>query len=661
MSLNLAALAQAANEARGLGMDAVEKAASGHLGLPLGCAELGATLFGHAFRYNPDKPEWLNRDIFVLSAGHGSMFLYAWLHLSGYKVSLDDIKQFRQLSSTTPGHPEFRDTPGVEATTGPLGQGVGNGLGYAVACKMAQAHFNTKDHKIFDQKVVVLAGDGCLQEGVAQEASALAGHLHLDNLIIFYDSNDVTLDAMAIESQSEDTAKRYEAYGFEVVTVKEGHNIERILEAYEHAKNSTSGKPQLIILKTTIAKGITEVAGTNKGHGEAGVKFVAAARKGLGLPEEKFFVSKGTRDYFQAHKEKLQKEYASWEKLYSEWRSANPELAALLDSAKVTPDASKLFSVIPKFADAPIATRKAGSDVLQPLAKALPLFISGSADLHGSTLNYIAGAGDYTPKNTGGRNIKFGIREHAMGAMLNGFAYHGIFRPSGATFLVFSDYLRPSIRLAALSHLPVIYIFTHDSVAVGEDGPTHQPVETVSSLRLIPNLDVIRPGDHEETAGAFVAALSRTTGPTLLALCRQNLPNLSQFDVNARREGVLKGGYILQKETGALKVIVISTGSELNVAVEAAKRLGDGVRVVSMPSTYRFDQQPAEYKEEVLPSSCKKRVVIEAGVTPLWHKYVGLEGKIIGIDRFGTSAPGATVLKTLGITADAVVAAANSF
>jgi len=661
MSLNTAALAQAANEARGLGMDAVEKAASGHLGLPLGCAELGATLFGHALRYNPDKPEWLNRDIFVLSAGHGSMFLYSWLHLSGYKVSLDDIKQFRQLSSTTPGHPEFRDTPGVEATTGPLGQGVGNAVGYAVACKMSQAHFNTKDHKIFDQKVVCLAGDGCLQEGVAQEASAIAGHLHLDNLILFYDSNDVTLDAMAIETQSEDTAKRYEAYGFDVVTVKEGDNIARILEAYEHAKKSTSGKPQLIILKTTIAKGITEVAGTNKGHGEAGVKFVAAARKGLGLPEEKFFVSKGTRDYFQAHKEKLVAEYASWEKVYSEWRSANPELAALLDSAKVAPESSKLFSVVPKFADAPIATRKAGSDVLQPLAKALPLFISGSADLHGSTLNYIAGGGDYTPKTTGGRNIKFGIREHAMGAMLNGFAYHGIFRPSGATFLVFSDYCRPSIRLAALSHLPVIYIFTHDSVAVGEDGPTHEPVETISSLRLIPNLDVIRPGDHEETAGAFVAALSRTTGPTLLALCRQNLPNLSQFDVTVRREGVLKGGYILQKETGALKVIVISTGSELNVAVEAAKRLGDGVRVVSMPSTYRFDQQPAEYKEEVLPSSCRKRVVIEAGVTPLWHKYVGLEGKIVGIDRFGTSAPGAIVLKTLGITADAVVAAVNSF
>jgi len=661
MSLNTAALERASAEARGLAMDAVQKAASGHLGLPLGATELGAVLFGNSLRYNPDKPEWLNRDIFVLSAGHGSMFLYSWLHLSGYKVSLDDLKQFRQLSSTTPGHPEFRDTPGVEATTGPLGQGVGNAVGYAMATKMAAAHFNTPTHKIFDQKIVVLAGDGCLQEGVSAEASALAGHLKLDNLILFYDSNDVTLDAMAIESQSEDTAKRYEAYGFDVTLVHEGQNLQKIHEAYEKARHATTGRPQLVILKTVIAKGISEVAGTNKGHGEAGVKFVDAARKGLGLPEEKFFVSKETRDYFQGHKEKLVKEYEEWEKLFSAWRSANPELAALLDSAKVAPDASALFSTIPKFPEAAIATRKAGSDVLQPLAKALPLFVSGSADLHGSTLNYIAGGNDFSPKTLAGRNIKFGIREHGMGAILNGFAYHGIFRPSGATFLVFSDYLRPSIRLAGLSHLPVVYIFTHDSVAVGEDGPTHQPVETVSGLRLIPNLDVIRPGDHEETAGAFVAALSRVTGPTLLALCRQNLPNLSQFDVNVRREGVLKGGYILQKENGPLKVILIATGSELNVAVEAAKRLGEGVRVVSMPSTYRFDQQSAEYREEVLPNACRKRVVVEAGVSALWHKYVGLEGKIVGIDRFGTSAPGAQALKVLGITPEAVVEAANSF
>lgn len=401
--------------------------------------------------------------------------------------------------------------------------------------------------------------------------------------------------------------------------------------------------------------------GTNKGHGESGVGRVDETHKKLGLPAEKFTVAQETQAYFKSHKEKLVKEYDAWEKVYNEWRSANSELAALLDSAKVTPDAAKLFSIVPKFPEAPIATRKAGSDTLQFLAKALPLFVSGSADLHGSTLNYIAGGNDFTKKNFAGRNFKFGIREHGMGAIMNGIAYHGIFRPSGATFLVFSDYLRPSIRLAALSHLPVIYIFTHDSVAVGEDGPTHQPVETVSSLRLIPNLDLIRPGDHEETVGAYVAAFNRVTGPTILAFCRQNLPNLSQYDVNVRREGVLKGGYILHKETGTLKLIIISTGSELNLAIEAAKRLGDGVRVVSMPSTFRYDQQEASYKEEVLPAAIKKRVVLEAGVSALWYKYVDpTEGRIVGIDRFGLSAPGAEVLKTLGISADAVVEAAKS-
>jgi len=466
---------------------------------------------------------------------------------------------------------------------------------------------------------------------------------------------------MAVETQSEDTGKRYESYGFDVQTVKEGHNLDMILEAYEKARTTTSGRPQFIILKTMIAKGIPEVAGTSKGHGEAGAKFADAARKALGLPEETFFVSKETRSYFHEHKEKLLNEYSQWEKLYNEWRSANPELAAVLDSAKVAPEPAKLFATIPKFADAAIATRKAGEGALQPLAKAVPLFIGGSADLYGSTLNYIAGGGDFTRKTPKGRNIKFGIREHAMGAILNGVAYHGVFRPSGATFLVFSDYLRPSIRLAALSHLPVVYIFTHDSVAVGEDGPTHQPVETVSSLRLIPNLDVIRPGDPEETAGAYVAAFSRITGPTILAFCRQNLPYLGQYDVNLRREGTLKGGYILHKEKGTLKLIIIGTGSELNLAVEAVKRLGDdGIRVVSMPSTYRFDQQSDAYKEEVLPSAIRKRVVVEAGVTPLWYKYVGTDGRIVGIDRFGLSAPGATVLKTLGITAEAVVDAAKS-
>jgi transketolase len=361
---------------------------------------------------------------------------------------------------------------------------------------------------------------------------------------VIFDSNDVTLDAMASATQSEDFRKRYEAYGFETHLVKEGNNLEAIHAAYEAARNSTSGKPQFIEVKTLIAKGIPEVAGTNKGHGEAGTKFIDAARKALGLPAEHYYVSKETRDYFAAHKAQLQEEYKAWEVTYAEWRKANPELSHQIDTAAEKPNALDLLAKIPKFSNAAIATRKAGSDVLQPLAEALPLFISGSADLHGSTLNYINCSKDFDRKNPAGRNIRFGIREHAMGAMLNGFAYYGLFRPSGATFLVFADYLRPSIRLAALSRLPVIYIFTHDSAGVGEDGPTHQPVETVSGLRVIPNLDVIRPGDPEETAGAFVAALERIDGPTLLALSRQALPYLESIDVNVRRDGTLRGGYV---------------------------------------------------------------------------------------------------------------------
>nr|AOE43255.1 transketolase [Coremiostelium polycephalum] len=655
MTVDLKSLERACSEVRGLSMDAVAKAASGHLGLPLGSTEIGAALFGHYLNYNPQQPHWLNRDYFVLSAGHGSMFLYSWLHLAGYDISLDDVKNFRQLHSKTPGHPEFHDTPGVEATTGPLGQGVANGVGIASACKMAAARFNTDAHKIFDQKVVVLCGDGCLQEGVAQEALSFAGHHRLDNYILFYDSNDVTLDAMAIESQSEDTAKKLESLGFEVQVVQEGNSIQHIMDAYQRAATSKAAKPHAIICKTLIAKGIPEVAGTNKGHGEAGVKFVDAARKALGLPEEKFFVSQETRTFFAQHKQKLVEKYNAWESVYSAWRSANPKLAELLDSRNVEINPHDLLKVIPEFSKDAIATRKAGSDVLQPLAQHLPLLISGSADLHGSTLNYIKEGRDFTPSCPAGRNIKFGIREHAMGGMMNGFAYHGIFKASGATFLVFSDYLRPSIRLAALSHLPVTYIFTHDSVAVGEDGPTHQPVETVSGLRMIPNLHVIRPGDHEETAGAFAAAFSRRCGPTLLALTRQNLPNLSMIPVETRREGVLKGGYIAVKETGALKAIIIATGSELQHAVEAAKQAGEGVRVVSMPCTEIFDKQSAEYKESVLPSSCRKRIAIEAGVTQFWYKYVGLDGHVVGIDRFGLSAPGATVLKELGMTPQSIL------
>lgn len=660
MALNTEILARAALEARGLAMDAVQAANSGHLGLPLGDAEIGAVLFGHALRYYPDDPHWINRDRLVLSAGHGSMFLYGWLHLAGYAVSLDDIRNFRQLHSKTPGHPEFGETPGVESTTGPLGQGVGNSVGMAVSAKMAEARFNTPDHTIFDHKIVCLAGDGCMQEGVAAEAAAFAGHYKLDNLILIYDHNLVTLDAMAEMSQSENTAQRFQAYGYDVYEV-DGQNMEEFLAVFEKAKAAKSGRPQFIVAHTLIGKGIPEVAGTNKAHGEAGVKFIDADRKALGLPDEKFYVSKEVRAYFADHRAQLKKAYDAWQETYAFWRKANPELAELLNTGLEHKIPKDLLSQIPVFdKEAKLATRKAGSEVLQPLAKALPLLIGGSADLYGSTLNYIQSDKDFNANNRSGRNIRFGIREHGMCAILNGMAYYGLFRPSGATFLVFADYCRASIRLAALAKLPVIYIFTHDSVGVGEDGPTHEPIETVSALRLLPNLDVMRPGDPEETAGAFVGALERTDGPTLLALTRQTLPNLSDVPVEVRRNGALKGAYVLHRETGPLQAIIIASGSEVQHAVAAAKQLGGGIRVVSAPCLDRFERQDASYREEVLPSSCRKRVSIEAGVTEFWYKYVGLDGKPIGINRFGLSAPGGTVMKELGMTAEHVVETVKS-
>ena len=660
MKLNVEALSRAADEARGLAMDAVQASKSGHLGLPLGCAEIAAVLYGNVLKHNPNEPRWIGRDYFILSAGHGSMLLYSWLHLSGYDLPMEEIKRFRQLHSKTPGHPEFLETPGVECTTGPLGQGVANAVGVAVAAKMAAARFNTAEHQIFDQHIVCLAGDGCLQEGVSAEASAFAGHFGLDNLILIYDSNAVTLDAMAAATQSEDTGKRFQAYGFDVQKI-DGQDMTAFLRALNKAKKRDNGKPQMIIAHTLIGKGIPEVAGTAKAHGEAGAKFVDEARKNLGLPAEHYFVSPETREYFAKHKKGLIRQYKRWEKMYRAWREQHPEQAQQLQDAidkKVPADLSEKIPAFPP--DAKIATRKAASEVLQPLAQAMPFLISGSADLHGSTLNYIEGGEDFTRDNRKGRNIRFGIREHGMCAIMNGISYHGIFRASGATFLVFADYCRPSIRLAALSKLPNLYIFTHDSIGVGEDGPTHEPVETVSGLRVIPQLDVIRPADPEETAGAFLAAAKRTDGPTLLALSRQAVPIMNDIDAQLRREGVKRGGYVARKETASLDLILFSCGSELQHALAAARELGEGTRVVSMPCFERFERESAEYREEVIPGACRRRVAIEAGVTGLWYRYVGLDGKVVGVDRFGLSAPGDQVMKELGITAQHVIDAARS-
>ena len=652
-------LAKACTIARGLSIDAIHACNSGHLGLPLGATEMGAVLFGHALRYNPADPAWINRDRMVLSAGHGSMFLYSWLHLAGYELPLEEIRNFRQLHSKTPGHPEYGETPGVESTTGPLGQGVGNAIGMAMASRMAAAHFNTEEHTIFDNKIIALAGDGCLQEGLTSEAAALAGHLGLDNFILIYDSNDVTLDAMADATQSEDTCKRFESYGFETHHISDGHDLDALATAYDKASNSTSGKPQFIEIKTLIGKGIPEVAGTAAGHGEGGAKFAESAREGLGLPAETFHVSDEVKAYFASHQKKLQQSYDAWAATFAAWKAANPEKAALLQSGLDNEVPDDIDAAIPAFSDDPAATRSTGGKVLNAIASKMPLLISGSADLHGSTKNYLADGGDFSRDNHTGRNILFGIREHAMGAIMNGYAYHGIFRCSGATFATFSDYMRPSVRLAALVGLPVFYIWTHDSVGVGEDGPTHQPVETTSALRCIPNLDVVRPADAEETVGAFAAAVERTDGPTALILTRQNVPGLSSISVTDRREGVRKGGYIAKRENDDLRLILLASGSELQLALAAAEELVGGVRVVSMPCMERFDRQSADYREDILPPNCTTRVAIEAGVSGLWHKYTGIDGRVVGIDCFGISAPGGTVMEELGMTAENLVATAR--
>ncbi len=679
MTLDTNLLSAAANEARGLAIDAVHASKSGHLGLPLGCAEIGAVLFGHALRHCPEHPDWPDRDRFVLSAGHGSMFLYAWLCLSGYpEMTLDEVKRFRQLNSKTPGHPERESVPnGVETTTGPLGQGVANAVGMAMSEKMAAARFNTAEHALFTHKVICLAGDGCLQEAVAREAISFAGHQQLDNFILIYDSNAVTLDADASATQSEDVTREFEALGYDVQSI-DGHDMVAVSAALERAKSANTGKPQLIVARTIIGKGIAEVQGTQKAHGEGGAAVAGAARKALGLPGDLYYVSPEVQQYFDQRKVALNQSYENWLELLRSWQRKNPDLAKQLAGTpafrgvspapasaglEYTPEA--LFKRIAPFEPSTnVATRKAGSDVLQLIAAEYPLLVSGSADLFGSILNYfgvLKKVDDvFTVAHRTGRNIRFGIREHGMGAMLNGMAAYGVFRPSGGTFLVFADYCRASIRLAALSHFGVVYVFTHDSVGVGEDGPTHQPVETIAGLRVIPNLDVIRPADPEETVGAWVAAMTRNDGPTLLALSRQNVPTLSQVPVQTRREGVLKGGYVAKHESGALETILLSSGSELQHAMKAAETLGAGTRVVSIPSFWRFSQQSEEYRESVLPRSCRKRVSIEAGVTSTWAPYVGLDGISLGIDRFGISAPGGVVMNELGMTAENVVSAARS-
>lgn len=659
MTTEINALTRAADEARGLAIDAIAGCKSGHMGLPLGAAEIGAALFGHSLNVAPKHAKWINRDRFVLSAGHGSMFSYAWLHMAGFAISIDDLKSFRKRGSLTPGHPEFGDTPGIEATTGPLGQGIGNIVGMALAEKMAAAKFNTAEHTIFDHVVVGLCGDGCLQEGISYEAASFAARFGLDNLILFYDSNDITLDAPTGKTQREDTMLRFEAAGWDAWLLEDGHNITELIRIYEDAKSHKNGRPKIIVCKTLIGKGVPEVAGTTKAHGEGGAKFAKEARKNWGLPEECFYVSPETRDYFATLAARREEAYQAWEKTFAAWQTANPELAALLAKG-IAGDhgtAEELLALIPEFGANNNATRVSGEIALNTLAKNNPLMIAGSADLFSSVKTYIKDGGDFDIETPAGRNIFYGIREHAMAAITNGIGYYGIFKPMASTFLTFIDYARGAVRVSALAKLPVYYVLTHDSVAVGEDGPTHQPVELVSSLRCIPNLDVIRPGDSEETAAAYAYAIARKDGPVALCLSRQNVPALETIPAATRRAGTLKGAYIAVKETTALERIIIATGSELQLALAAVDQLGTGTRVVSMPSMEIFDKQTPEYREEILPSTCKNRIAIEAGISTMWWKYVGLDGKVLGTDSFGFSAPGNVVLEAMGMSVDKLVAA----
>ncbi len=611
------ALKRAADEARGLAIDAIAGCKSGHMGLPLGAAEIGAALFGRCLNVAPAHPKWINRDRFVLSAGHGSMFSYAWLHLAGFGISMDDVKAFRKRGYE------------VLYMTDPVDEWI------------VQDIYNYQEKQL-----------RAVNRGDAPQVSAS------DNLILFFDSNDVTLDAPAAKTQSEDVMLRFEAAGWDAWLLEDGHDVAELVRMFEAAKTHRNGRPKIIVCKTLIGKGVPEVAGTTKAHGEGGAKFAAEARRNLGLPEERFFVSAETRAYFSELAAKREAAYAEWEKTCAAWKSANPELAALLEKG-VAGDfgsAEELLAQIPEFGANENATRVSGEASLNALAKNNPLMIAGAADLFSSVKTYIKEGGDFDVATPAGRNVFYGIREHAMAAITNGIGYYGIFKPMASTFLTFIDYARGAVRVSALAKLPVYYVLTHDSVAVGEDGPTHQPVELVSALRCIPNLDVIRPGDSEETAAAYAYAVARRDGPVALCLSRQNVPSLETIPASVRRAGTLRGAYVAVKETAPLERIIIATGSELRLAVAAAEKLGAGTRVVSMPSMEIFDRQPAAYREEVLPASCANRVAIEAGVTAMWWKYVGLSGKVIGTDTFGFSAPGPVVLEAMGISTDNLVA-----
>ena len=652
-----------ANTIRGLSVDGVAAANSGHPGMPLGMADVCAVLWSEHMNFNPKNPKWLNRDRFILSAGHGSMLIYSLLHLYGYDLSMDDLKAFRQWGSKTPGHPENFVTAGVETTTGPLGQGVANAVGFALAEASLAARYNREGSEIIDHYTYVVAGDGCLQEGISHEACSFAGHNKLGKLIMLYDSNNITIDGPTHISFTEDTRKRFEAYGWQVLEI-DGHDYDQISAAIAEAKKEKT-KPSIIICKTIIGFGSPNRAGTSKAHGEPfPAEEIELMKEKLGLPKDKsFFVPDEISDLRAKTQEKGESLENQWNELWENYKNKNQEAAKELENS-IKGEISKEALDIPLFgSEKAIATRSASGTVLNHIAKYIPQLMGGSADLTPSNNTLPAGEESFSPENPKGRYIRYGVREHGMAAIMNGMALHGGVLPYSGTFFVFSDYMRPAMRMSALMEQQVVYVLTHDSIGLGEDGPTHQPEAHLWAYRMIPNMTVIRPMDANETAEAWKSALKNKKGPTCLVLTRQNLPVYDRAGLGwAKSEEAQKGGYVLCEDKD-FEAIIIATGSELELAVEAKTKLneqGVKVRIVSMPSTNIFDEQPQEYKESVLPKNILKRVAVEAGVTLGWYKYVGLEGRVIGLDRFGASAPYKTLYKEFGITTDAIVEAVNS-
>lgn len=651
---------KAINTIRTLSIDAIEKANSGHPGLPMGAAPMAYTLFTDFMNHNPKNSKWFNRDRFILSAGHGSMLLYSLLHLCGYDVTIDDIKSFRQFKSRTPGHPEVLDTDGVEATTGPLGQGVAMAVGMAMAEAHLAAKYNKENFPIIDHYTYSLVGDGDIMEGISHEAASLAGHLGLGKLIVLYDSNDISLDGDLNKAYSDNVQKRFEAYNWQFIRVEDGNDVEEIRKAIQQAKENKD-QPTLIEIKTIIGYGSPNKSNSSASHGAPlGEEEVKLTKEYYKWDYEPFYVAEDVYKHFEEKVvERGKQKEAEWNELFEQYKAKYPELGKELEIAMNNELPAGWDENLPTYEAGKdvLATRKASGDMINAFAKTVPNLFGGSADLASSNNTLMKDEADFTKESYDGRNIWFGVREFAMGAALNGMALHGGLKVYGGTFFVFSDYLRAAIRLSAIMKTPVTYVFTHDSIAVGEDGPTHEPVEHLASLRAMPNVSVIRPADGNETQAAWRLALESADKPTALVLTRQGLPTLENTAERAL-EGVKRGAYVVSDGEGEPDAILLATGSEVSLAIDAQKELAKeniNVRVVSMPSWDRFEQQDESYKEEVIPSHIKKRVAIEMGSSLGWHKYVGDEGKVMSVDTFGASGKGDIVVKEYGFTVENVV------